>query len=65
VKGQVFEPLIKGPTWREIIIEALHTAPPELRDISDWDGDKKGRLADHILAALRKATVKATMRGLP
>ena len=53
MKGQVFEPLIKGPTWREIIAKALRTTVDVDNDA--WDEETRLALADHILAAMRRS----------
>lgn len=51
MKGQVFKPLVEGPTWREIIVEALRAT--EL-DTCMWSEETRGELADHVLAAMRR-----------
>jgi hypothetical protein len=54
MKGQVFDPLIKGPAWREIIAEAIRTTPIDMID-HDTVEEQRLFMADHILAALRRS----------
>lgn len=50
-KDEAYTKLDMGPTWREIVVEALGST--EL-DTCMWSKETRGLLADHILAALRK-----------
>jgi hypothetical protein len=52
-KKQVFEPLINGPTWREIIAEALGEIGPGIAGA--WDRERTLAMADCILAAMRRS----------
>jgi hypothetical protein len=46
------------PTWRDIIVKAL--GDTEL-DCCMWSEEVRAELADHILAAMRKATVSGPL----
>jgi hypothetical protein len=50
-----YNDLVKGLTWREIIAEALRTAPVSaIVDKNATMEDQRLALADHILAEMRR-----------